>query len=126
MKKAILNSFVMQFLAALTGKTDEATAQNQFRKASSNINAQIHVKRGETVNLELALEAAKEQQALARVNNGKDITDGNRYVAGLIAARNNVVYAEDALAQHVSDIAFLEAELAAIEAPADIAEVEAE
>jgi len=54
-------------------------------------------------------------KASARVNNGEPIADRNSYVENLLVADNNVTKAEKALETHKKKVAFLEAELKALE-----------
>lgn len=117
MKKAVVNSFIKQFVAVLKGDDAKAKAEGNFRKAHGGITAQIASKKADTVDLEDAVTNAKEKQRLALLNNGNDIVERNDYVRNLFRAKNELNTAEDALAQHLEDIEFLQECLAAIEAP---------
>jgi hypothetical protein len=109
-----VKSFVKEFAAILKGDNAEATAQKALRQADSALKTQIASLKGDTIVVEDALTTAQEVQALARVNNGKAITNREGYVRGLLDAKNNVTYAEEALKTHNEKIAFLESELKAL------------
>jgi chromosome segregation ATPase len=106
-----IKSFVKQFAAVLKGDDAEATAQKALRQADSALQTQIASLKGDTIVKEDNLNAAKEHQALARVNNGRLITQRDSYVANLLSAKNGVTAAEEDLKAHKEKIAFLEAEL---------------
>lgn len=111
-----MKSFVKEFIAVVVG--DDATAKGEkvFRQASSALNTQIASLKGDLISKEDALEEAKDAQKLARVNKGNFITDRNDYVAQLLSAKNTVTQAEEALELHKKKIAFLESELASLNA----------
>jgi hypothetical protein len=110
-----IKSFVKQFVAVVKGDDAEATAQKALRQADSALKTQIAILNGNTVGYEDAVTVAKEAQALARVNGGKSITDRDYYVESLLESKNAVTEAEEDLKLHQEKIAFLEAELEALD-----------
>lgn len=110
-----MKSFIKQFVAVVTGDNAEAQAQKVLRQADSALKTQIAALQGDVITLEDAVENAKEQQVLAKVNHGRTITDRNSYVRGLLDAKNEVTKAEKALELHKEKIAFLESELATLD-----------
>lgn len=118
MTKVAVKSFVNQFLAIAKGDTVEAQAQKALRQAESALNTQIAVLTGDTVNLEEAVETAKEILNAARVNNGQTIEKREAYVQTLLNRKNDVTDAEIALEKHTAKLAFLKAELAQLQAEA--------
>lgn len=114
-----VKSFVKQFVAKLSGDDNEALAQKALRQADSALKTQISNLTGDIINYEDALEAAKEAQASARVNDGKIISDRETYVENLLEAKNDVTEAEEALETHRAKIAFLQGELEALSSEVD-------
>lgn len=114
-----VNSFVKQFCAVVTGDSSKATAEKVKRSADSALNMQIALKNGDTIRLEDNVSDAKEALKNARVNNGKEMKSENdrlQYVSNLIASRNAVVEAEEALEDHKELLKFLNTELKALDA----------
>lgn len=109
--KTQVKSFINQFMAVLKGDTDKVVAEKVFRKASASLKSQISQQEGDLITLEDAVEAAKENIAKARVNNGKIIEDGNIYVETLIGAQNELIDAQEELEAAKKQIAFLQSEL---------------
>ena len=62
------------------------------------------------------VEDAIEALRLARVNNGKLITDRNQYVRNLLDSKNALTDAQDALAAHLEKIAFLQEQYDSLDA----------
>lgn len=120
MAKSTVKSFVKSFLAIVTGDSNMAQAEKGFRQASSALKTQISSLGGDTITFEDAVETAQEAKANARVGNGQPITDRNTYVENLLRADNNVVSAQKALETHKKKIAFLEAELKALEEDVEV------
>lgn len=116
-----VKSFIKQFAAILKGDTAEVVAQKTYRQASSGLKTQIAKLQGDTLTYEDRLEAAKEAAANALLNNGKEITDREEYVKNLITTDNNLNDAEEALADHLRLIQFLEGKLAELDAEEDAA-----
>jgi hypothetical protein len=100
-------SFVKEVVAILKGDDAEATAQKILRQADSAFKTQIASLTGDTIALEDRLEDAKESLRLARLNNGRVISDRNSYVRNLLDSKNSVTSAEEALDAHVAKLAFL-------------------
>ena len=100
-------SFVKECIAILKGDDAEATAQKILRQADSAFKTQIASLTGDTIAIEDRLEDAKEALRLARLNNGRVISDRNSYVRNLLDAKNNVTSAEEALEAHNAKLAFL-------------------
>lgn len=115
MAKSTVKSFVKSFVALVSGDDNTVKAEKAFRQAQSALKTQISSLNGDTIQLEDAVETAKEAKASARVNNGQPISDRNTYVENLLVADNNVTKAEKALETHKKKISFLEAELKALE-----------
>lgn len=107
-------SFVKQFVALIKGDDDEALAQKVFRQADAALNTHIAILKGELINKEESLETAKENQIKALLNNGKQISDRDSYVEGILAAENAVIQAEKALKAHQDKLALLESKSALI------------
>ena len=103
-----MKSFVKEVVAIISGDNAEATGQKILRQADSALKTQIASLNGDTISLEDKVEDAKEALRLARVNNGKLITDRNEYVRNLLNAKNALTDAEEALEIHLEKIAFLQ------------------
>lgn len=110
-----MKSFVKQFTAVLTGDNAEAQAQKALRQADSALKTQVASLKGDTISFEDKVEQAKENLGLARVNNGNLISSRDSYVQGILKAKNALTEAEEALKAHLEKIAFLEAELKALD-----------
>jgi hypothetical protein len=102
-----MKSFVKEVVAILKGDDAEATGQKILRQADSAFKTQIASLTGDTIALEDKLEDAVEALRLARLNNGKVISDRNSYVRNLLDAKNNVTSAEEALEAHNAKLVFL-------------------
>lgn len=124
MAKTKVTSFVNQFLAVVKGDSAKAQAEKVFRQAQSALNVQISSGTGDTINFEDALESAKEKLKLARVNDGRIITDRNAYVLNLLNAKNDLIDAEEKLERHKAKIAFLQETLNQLESEEDIVSAE--
>jgi hypothetical protein len=109
-------SFVKEVVAILKGDDAEATAQKILRQADSAFKTQIASLTGDTIALEDRLEDAVEALRLARLNNGRVISDRNSYVRNLLDAKNNVTYAEEALEAHNAKLVFLKEQADLLEA----------
>ena len=109
-------SFVKECIAILKGDDAEATAQKILRQADSAFKTQIASLTGDTIALEDKLEDAVEALRLARLNNGKLITDRSSYISNLLRAKNNVTDAEEALEAHVTKLDFLKEQASLLEA----------
>ena len=105
-----MKSFVKEVVSILKGDDAEATGQKILRQADSALKTQIASLTGDTIALEDAVEDAKENLRLARVNNGVLITDRNQYIRNLLSAKNGLTNAEEALEAHAEKIAFLQGE----------------
>ena len=103
-----MKSFVKEVVAIISGDNAEATGQKILRQADSALKTQIASLNGDTISLEDKVEDAQEVLRLARVNNGKLITDRNQYVRNLLDAKNALVDTQDALETHLEKIAFLQ------------------
>lgn len=100
--------FAKTFLAVVKGDTDEARMLKNLRKADAALETQIAIKKGTRVELETAIEEAKEALEKALVNDGNDITNGEAYVKLQIDRQNAVLRAEEALEVHNKNVTFLE------------------
>ena len=114
-----VKSFVKEFVAKVKGEDAEALGQKVLRHADSALKRQISSLDGDTITLEDNLEVAKENQKLALINNGQNLTDRDLYVRNLLKAKNNVTDAEEALKLHEETIAFLKSQLAALDEEVD-------
>lgn len=108
-------SFVKEVVAILTGDNAEATAQKILRQADSAFKTQIASLTGDTIAIEDRLEDAKEALRLARLNNGRVISDRNSYIRNLLDAKNTVTSAEEALEEHNAKLEFLKEQAALLE-----------
>lgn len=108
-------SFVKEVVAILTGDNAEATAQKILRQADSAFKTQIASLTGDTIALEDRLEEAKENLRLARLNNGKLISDRNSYIRNLLEAKNAVTSAEETLEEHNAKLEFLQEQASLLE-----------
>lgn len=108
-----VSSFIKQFIAVVQGDTAEATAQKVLRQADSALSTQLNNLKGDLVDKEGALQDAKDNLALARLNDGKDLpgSERPRYVERLFKAKNAVTLAEEDLEKHKAKIEFIESEL---------------
>lgn len=111
-----MKSFVKEVVAIISGDNAEATGQKILRQADSALKTQIASLNGDTISLEDKVEDAKETLRLARVNNGKLITDRNEYVRNLINAKNALTDAEETLAIHLEKITFLQEQYDSLDA----------
>lgn len=111
MSKTKMKSFVKQFVALLSGDDDTVQAQNTFRRAEAGLKTQIHIKEGNLVDFEEALEQAKIKAKEALVNFGMPITDKTNYVSDLVAHQNKVDEAEENLEAEKDLIKFLKEKL---------------
>lgn len=115
MKKSTVKSFIKSFVAYVTGDDSKAKAEKTFRQAQSALNTQIWMLTGDTVTKEDAVSDAKEKLQRARINNGELIADKSNYVTNLLHAKNTLTKAEEELESHLEKLAFLKAELEALE-----------
>ena len=111
-----MKSFVKEVVAIISGDNAEATGQKILRQADSALKTQIASLNGDTISLEDKVEDAKEALRLARVNNGKLITDRNEYVRNLLNTKNTLTDAEEALEIHLEKIAFLQEQYDSLDA----------
>ena len=111
-----MKSFVKEVVAIISGDNAEATGQKILRQADSALKTQVASLNGDTISLEDKVEDAKEALRLARVNNGKLITDRNEYVRNLLNAKNALTDAEEALEIHLEKIAFLQEQYDSLDA----------
>lgn len=102
-----LNAFMREFVAIVKGDDTEALAAKVWRQGEAALKVAIAGAEGDLISKEEDVESAKEKLRLARANNGKEITDRNRYVLGLVEAQNNLTEAEDRLEAHRKTIVFL-------------------
>lgn len=111
-----MKSFVKEVVAIISGDNAEATGQKILRQADSALKTQIASLNGDTISLEDKVEDAKEALRLAKVNNGKLITDRNEYVRNLLNTKNTLTDAEEALEIHLEKIAFLQEQYNSLDA----------
>ena len=107
------SSFVAQFVALIKGDDVTAQAAKVWRQAESALKVQISGMEG-NIELEDAIQEAQEALELARVNNGKPITDRASYTTNLINAKNKVTKAEKELELHKTTLAFYKEELTSL------------
>ena len=103
-----MKSFVKEVVAIISGDNAEATGQKILRQADSALKTQIASLNGDTISLEDRVEDAQEALRLARVNNGKLITDRNQYVRNLIETKRALIDCQETLESHLEKIAFLQ------------------
>jgi hypothetical protein len=102
-----MKSYIKEFIAMAAGETTEVQAIRAQRTSKAALKTHICIKEGNAVKLEEEVELAKENLMKARLNFGQPVTDGDDYVATLIAAKNRVTEAEEALEENTLLIAFL-------------------
>lgn len=107
MSKTNLKSFKNQLLAHLTGDDNTVVAEKRWRQANAAFTSHLAQMNGKTVDFEDNVESAKEKYKLACINNGNPIDDKAAYVRNVINARNAVTQAEDALDNHLIELATL-------------------
>ncbi|MEX0597641.1 MAG: hypothetical protein WD512_14205 [Candidatus Paceibacterota bacterium] len=113
-----MSNFVKEFLALVKGDTEERDALKVKRQAISALKARIHVMDGETMDLEQNIDDANSELEKATLNNGDALSGDNqrdRYVSGLIYAKNRVTDAEEALEENKLTLNFLKEKLSEIE-----------
>ena len=103
-----VESFVNQVIAIIKGDNAEAIAAKIWRQADSAFKVQIASLGGDIVVKEDAVTNAEENLAKKLVNNGKEITNRDIYIADIISAKESLKQAEKQLAAHKETIAFLE------------------
>ena len=101
------NAFVEGVVAILKGADSKATGEKILRQADSAFKAQIASLTGDTISLEDKVEDAEEALRLARLNNGRLISDRNHYISALLDAKNNLTAAQEELDAHNAKLAFL-------------------
>lgn len=110
-----VKSFIKEFVSAVKGDDAEAQAQKVLRHADSALKRQIASLEGDTIILEEEVAKVIENKSKARINYGKLIEDRDQYVTNLLIAKNKITEAEEALETHKEKIAFLKAELTALD-----------
>ena len=115
MTMANVKSFIKQAIAAIQGDDAAVLAEKIHRGARSAVSSQLSLLDGSLMDLEDAVEDAKEALRLARLNNGERVDDKNKYIKKLLDSHNTIVEAEDALEAHRSKIAFFQSELAELD-----------
>lgn len=109
-----LNSFAVQFAAAIKGDNVEVLAQKAWRNAESALKVQIANLEGDVIRKEDAVEEAKEKLNSARINDGKPITNRTNYISALIDAKSSLEDSEYALEAHLKTTNFLKEEYLAL------------
>ena len=109
-----VKSVVKEVVALLQGDTSKVIGQRIYRKSDSALTFQIAGEKYKLMGVEEKLDAAKEAKRLARINNGKEIADGEEYVSNLLKAENNITLAQAELDALNKKIKFLESELEAV------------
>lgn len=104
MSKTNLMSFKNQLLAHLTGDDNTVIAEKRWRQANSAFTSHIAQMEGKTIDLEDAVDTARENYKLACINNGNSIDDKAGYVRSVINALNKVTTAEENLADHTTEL----------------------
>lgn len=107
-------SFIKQFVAFVEGDDATVQAEKTYRQSVAALSSQISCLNGDTIDKETAVEDAEEALAKATVNGGQPITNRNKYVSELVAAKNNLNNRLDELEAHKDTVAFLEETLAKI------------
>ena len=103
-----LPSFVELAIAVIKGDDAKATALKIQKQAKNALVPQIAVKESITSDLEDQIDQRKENVKLYLVNNGKVITDRDTYIKDLLTINQGILEAEEKLADHLADIAFLQ------------------
>lgn len=111
MTKKSISLFIDLALAVIKGDDAEATAIKIQRTSIAVLTAQIAAKVLHTMMLEENILAAKEKLQEARVNSGSLIADHTTFVKNLLITNQKLKEAEDILAAHKEEVAFLQAEL---------------
>jgi len=108
-------SFIAGVTAIVQGDNPEVLGTKIYKVAVASVKSQIAALEAATIQLEENVDDAKEALKLARYNQGQKISDRDAYVSSLLAAKNKVAKAEEALELHEAKITFFEEELSAIE-----------
>jgi predicted nucleic acid-binding Zn-ribbon protein len=101
-----VTSFVKTVMARLQGDTDQVIAIKNERLATSAIETQIALKKGEVVEMETKVEDARE--ALADVMYPTTTINRDTYVRDLLQAKNNLQDKEDELEAVKETLKYLE------------------
>lgn len=120
--KSQIKSFLREFKAVMNGDSDGVTAEKAFRQSQSALATAIATVTGDLIAKEDAVEAAQERLRRVRVNNGQLITDRSEYLRNLVDARNDLIGAEQALADHRELIEFYQTEKSKAEQMVDAPE----
>ena len=102
-----LNAFMREFVAIVKGDDTEALSAKVWRQSDAALKVATAGAEGDLISKEEDVENAKQNLRLARANHGKEITDRNAYIMGLIKAQNKIIEAEEALNNHKDTIKFL-------------------
>ena len=105
-KKA--TSFVKEVMARLSGDTDKATAERNYRLASAAIEGQLSTLTGKKVKAEVKLETEQENLETA-IYPTKLIDDSGDYCRSIASAQGNVDSAQDKLDSIEDSIIYFEA-----------------
>lgn len=114
--KSELTGFVKTVVAMIKGDDAEVTALKVQRRGKAALEAQVALKKAETIELEDNVDSCKEELALARGNSGELITSNEDYISTLFRRRDDLVRAETELENHISKLEFLKEQLALVKA----------
>jgi len=106
-----ISNFVKLVVATLKGDDAEVLGLKIQKRAIAAIRAQIAAKEAKTLELEDAVDFAKDALVSARMNGGVVIENNSTYIQLLMRANVSLQEAEEALADHKADIEFLTNEL---------------
>lgn len=102
-----MKSFIKEVAARITGDNAEATAQKNYRKATSAIDVQVHTLKAKLVDQEAAVETATENLENAQFPTSL-ITDNSYYVSNIKSQYDNLEAKKEALEATKNSIAFFE------------------
>lgn len=111
-KKTNLQSFVAQFVAVVKGDDAAVLAEKVYRQRQAALISHLASYKGDLVDLEVAVEDAQEKFNKFRLNNGTMIENRRSYITSLIAAKEAITDAEEALVSQKETIKFIEEEIA--------------
>lgn len=111
MNTKTVKSFINEFISVIKGDDVQAKSEKVFRQVSSALNTHISNMNGDTINFEDKIAEAKENLTLVRYNKGEFVVNRDQYIRDLLAAKNSLTEAEEALEKHQAKLDFLKGEL---------------
>lgn len=115
MSKSKLQSFVDQFIGFVEGDNAKVLGEKVYRQRQSALKSHVSSYEGDIEDLQSDVEKAEANLVKVRLNNGKLIegkTQRAQYIKDLVAAREEVLDAQDALDSKKDEISFLKEEQA--------------